>query len=487
MVQPRRPLVSPTAWITIQNGFTQVFGAVLFAVQAPLLGPKAFGLVTLVMIFIGFCESVLEIATTDALLSVRNIDARHYSTVTAFNAGLSSLLGVGVFLFAEPIAGIFKEPDLAPVLRWMSVLPLVTSLISAPNAATRREMQFGPLAVRSLISAVAGGAVGITLALLHYGVWALVLQAIVQRLLNVVILWLIVPIRFSLAFSVSHFRELRQYAAPMLLTQGMSWGGGQIPRFVLGLYLGASDLGLFSLASRLTEIMLQLTVSPRYGVARVELRRHADDPPGMLAAVERLLMQMGFLCFPVCLGGAAVMPTLFAAWLDARWAPGVFAAQAMLLGAVGYVTHYALSAAWLAVNRQSFTAINSTVQAVATVVLVAVSAPFGLNPATAAFAAKTVVTMPVPLHYSRRYCAIPAAKVLAAQAPVLACAAGMGAVVVALRLALNAHLDSRVLLLILVSVGAATYGVLLLRFCPEAAAPLRTLVVDRISRRRNGA
>ena len=83
--------ISPTSWVTAQNVFKHLFAIGLFAIQAPMLGPRAFGLIALVMVFIGFCEQVLEIAAIDGLISVKDIDERHYSTMNAVNFSPQSL------------------------------------------------------------------------------------------------------------------------------------------------------------------------------------------------------------------------------------------------------------------------------------------------------------------------------------------------------------------------------------------------------------
>jgi O-antigen/teichoic acid export membrane protein len=448
-----------------------MFGLALFAVQAPLLGPRAFGLITIVMIFVGFCEFVLEIASTEGLVSVRDIDERHYATMTTANAAVAAVLGIAVFFVADWIAALFSEPELAAVLRWMAVLPLISALLSAPNAATRRAMQFRPLAIRSVVSIAIGGTVGLVLAILHYGVWALVAQAIVQRLLNVGILWAIVPIRFRLGFSLPHFRELMRYAGPMLVSQTMTWSAGQIPRFLLGFYLGAGELGLFSLASRLNEILLQLTLSPRYAVARMEMQRHIDDPAGLAYSVKHLLQNMAVLCFPMCIGGAALMPVLFSVWLDARWLPGIFTAQIMLLMCLPYVTHYGLSAALLGINKQSAIAVNSAVQTAVTVLVVAVFAPLGLNAAVSAIALRPFATAPLPMFYVHRYGGLSPRGIVSAQLPLLAAALVMGAVVAGLAYLCKARVPDLVTLPLLVVVGVGIYGALLCKFLPALAAP----------------
>jgi len=123
--------ISPTSWVTAQNLFKQVFMIALFAIQAPLLGPKAFGLIALVMVFVGFCEYVLEITGTDALISIRDIEPQHYSTMTTVNVVAAAVMGAAIFVFAPAIAGNFHEPQLIPILRVMSALPMLTVLTAA--------------------------------------------------------------------------------------------------------------------------------------------------------------------------------------------------------------------------------------------------------------------------------------------------------------------------------------------------------------------
>jgi O-antigen/teichoic acid export membrane protein len=464
--------ISPTSWVTAQNLFKQVFAIALFAIQAPMLGPRAFGLIALVMVFIGFCEYVLEIAATDALISVKDIDEHHYATMTTVNVVFGLALGGLIFAFAPRIAASFREPELTSILRFMAALPIFTVLASAPNAACRRDLQFEPLVTRVLASTAIAGIVGLTLTFMHYGVWALVWQATIQRVLSIAILWKLVKMPFRMGFSMPHFQQLRRYAAPMMLSQTMSWAGDQVPRYILGFFLGASELGLFSLAARLCDIVLQLAVSPRYAVARIEMRQFADERAGIEAAMQRILTQMSALTFPLCIAGAVLMPLLFATWLNARWAGGVLPAQLMMLGIIPYVTHYALSAALLGMNRQSSIAINATAQTATLLLVSAVFAPLGLYPATAAIACRPLLTATIPIAFARRYGGIAAKGVLLAQTPALLAAGATGALLLGLRWVLSPYLGSLVLLVGLTLVGVASYSALVRLWLPEFAAEI---------------
>jgi O-antigen/teichoic acid export membrane protein len=461
--------MSPASWISAQNLLAQIIGIALLAVQAPLLGPRAFGLMALVMVFIGFCDTVLQVAATDALISVREIEDEHYATIMTVSAALATAIGIGVLIFARGIALFFDEPKLEAMLRWMALLPLVSVLASAPSAASRRELNFRPLVIRELAGMIVGGIFGMALALLHCGVWALVVQTIVQRVLNVTILWRLVAVRFRLGFSAAHFSELWRYAGPMMVSQMMSWSAAQIPRFFLGFYLGATDLGIFSLASRFNDIVVQTTVVPPYMVARIQMREFITERSGFDSAVRRLLQRMAFLCFPLCIGGAVAMPVLIGAWLDPRWANGVVASQLMLLGAMPYVSHYGLSAVLLATNNQPQIAVNSTFQSITTAAVVPIFGALGLTAATAAIALRPLASASIPLVMARRHCGISTKLVLQAQARVLGAAIIMGGVVWLLRSLLVSHIGGALLLPILIAAGALSYAVFIRYLAPDLA------------------
>jgi O-antigen/teichoic acid export membrane protein len=462
--------------VTTKSFFAQVFGLLLFAVQAPILGPRAFGLVSIVMVFVGFCETVLCEAAAESLISIRRIDNGHFNAMNTANALIAVICGAIVFFGAPSYAQLFHDDQLVPILRWMSVLPLLSALAAVPTAATKRDMQFQPLALRSILSVFVGGIVGLILTVTGAGVWALVWQAIVTRAVAAIVLWWVVPVPFRLGMSAQRLGDLVTFALPTLLSRTMTWVTGQIPRLLLGLYWGPSELGLFSLAARLTDIILEITVVPRYAVARVELRKFADDPVGLRRATGDLLRNMSVYCFPICMGGIAATPTLFHAWLDARWYGGIVPAQLMLLMCVAFTTHYCIGAALLALNQQRAEALTSVVQTIFTVVVVVASAPFGLIPATAAYAGRPIVLLPLPVLLLRWKGAVPVRAVLQAQMPVLLIASVMGATVWILRLVLEPLLNSVVLLGVLGIFGTVVYAGLVFKFLPESAAPYRRLL-----------
>jgi O-antigen/teichoic acid export membrane protein len=465
-----RPRLSPTSWLTTKTVFTQIFAVGLFAIQAPVLGPRAFGLISIVMVFIGFCESVPCEAAADSLISVRDANEEHFAAATTATVVFALLFGVVIFIGAGWCGRIFGADELAPVLRCMAILPAITAISAAPTAATKRDMRFGPLALRSIVSLLVGGSVGLALTLTGFGVWALVWQAMVTRMVIAVVLWKTVPLKFRFGFSRKHLDEVLRYAAPTMVSRVMNWGGGQIPRFLLGLFWGPSLLGLFSLAGRLTEVLLEVAVVPRYAVARVEMRRFEGDLPGLAAALRKAVTAMSVFCFPLCVGGAVVIPTLFHVWLDPRWYGGIVATQLLLLACMAQITHYCAGAALLALNFQKAEAVGAVAQTVTTVLAVLIAAPFGITIASAVIGGRPFVTIPVPVMLLQRKAGLSPRVILGPQVPPLACAVAMGALVWLLRVQTGQLLSGPIELLVLIGAGAAMYVLMIALLMPGFTA-----------------
>jgi O-antigen/teichoic acid export membrane protein len=253
-----------------------------------------------------------------------------------------------------------------------------------------------------------------------------------------------------------------------------------VPRFILGMYLGASDLGIFSLAGRLYGTLVLVALEPKITVARISLRRYLAGREGLDEAVRRLFLQTSIFCFPLFIGGAAATPVLFRAWLGPQWAGAVRAAQFMLLMGLPMLTFYCTTTILLALNQQATEALISTVQTVTTILVVLAVAPFGLTAATAAIALRQLALLPLPLALLRRRCGIPLSAMLASQLPALLAASASAIVVWLLGPELERLLGSVKALPLLVVLGAVVYAPLIALLAPAFVGEMLRRVAGRL-------
>jgi O-antigen/teichoic acid export membrane protein len=171
-------------------------------------------------------------------------------------------------------------------------------------------------------------------------------------------------------------------------------------------------------------------------------------------------------------GGAALVPTLFHAWLDRRWYGAVIPAQLLLLTLIPNITFYVTSAVLLAINRQNWEAGVATVQSVGLLVAVAAGAPFGLVAASAATAVALLLMMPIPILAMHRNCNLSLRDIILPQVPAFGAASAMGIIVSFLRGSLDAAISSATLLPILIATGAFLYPIFLSLMMPRRTADM---------------
>lgn len=408
----RSPTISPVAWLTIERVTQQALWLILFAILAPILGPRPYGLVAIVMVFVGFCELVLLEGTVEALVTVERLEDGHINTANLVNIGISIAFGILMSVLAPWLGDVFHDDEMKLVIWILSPMPLLSALSAPPIAVLRRSLQYKRLAIRSVLGLTIGGIFGIIVGIMGGGVLALVLQALAQRLAELTVAWIAVPVRFGCTWSARHFDELRPVAMNVSMARMASVLTGQFPRILLGYTLGPTEVGFFSLANRFVDIIIHTSVVPLTQVARIELRTTQSGTAEFARQIARVMQNVSMLSFPCFFGLAALVPDLFRLGLDDRWAAGIVPTQLMLLSGPPLSVFYSIDAALLATNLSSVFRKMAHWQGFTLVATVVCAAPFGLNITCLALAIRSWIAMLALLISFCRSCHIPVYRVL---------------------------------------------------------------------------
>ena len=300
----------------------------VFLLVAPTIGPRGYGLFLIALSSIAICEALLTEVGGAALVGLREVDDRHWSTA------LVTLIAVGgaVWLLLYPIAGlvavVFAEPSLHDLIRSLAILPLLGALCVVPRAALHREQREAPVAAASAAGFAAGGALAVALVWAGAGPWSLVAQIIMQRLVECVVLWGMPGEGVGLTWSRRHFDELAGAIRPQALAEVWPTASFHASCFVVGLMLGPTAAGLYMLAMRLAAALANVFLA------------------GMASAAPREIGERAFRAVLPAVLTSALLPIALPPLIDVRWWGAIWPAQILLLGAVpgavGYL--YAASA-----------------------------------------------------------------------------------------------------------------------------------------------
>lgn len=433
------------------------------------LDPAEFGVAALATSVAAFANMFSDAGMGRSLIRTPLSAVAEWSSVFWFLAVLGIGLSLGILALTWPAVWFFEEPALFWPLAAMAPLPFILA-INAPFAAEMEQRRaFADLAVSQVVATAVALVATVWLAVSGYGIWALVVQQLVQLGLRAV--WVAVRSRFrpGLRFSRTalgvHFRFGRDVTAASLI----GYLSEQSTTLAVGKVLGVADLGLFSMTQRFARLPMFGLAGPFGQVLYVRLTRSADDLPAFRGLVLSAMRVLAFATLPPMASLAMVGETAFTLVLSDRWAAVapifMLIAGGAALKAATHPTAIALTALGQTGSRLWLTAEITLFW----LLMLAGSVTFGVAAIAAAQTLWMIVQL--PRHWRRLdlACGLGAGAFLAALAPGAATAAGVALSILAISAA--ASLTGWALL----AISAAVSTVL---FAGAALAFRRSLLKD---------
>jgi O-antigen/teichoic acid export membrane protein len=237
------------AWLFSGTGAQMVLKIAVLMVLARLVTPKEFGIVSASMVVISFALIIGRLGVGPALVQRRELTDAHIKAGFISSLGITFTAGILIYLGAPWFAGMFQMAELARVVAVLSFVFPITGLGLVSEALLEREMRFRVIAKIELLSyAVGYGLFGIVLAGLGWGVWALVGAQLGQVSLETCMLILARRHPTGRSAGLTAYRDLYSFGAGFSLANLAQFGAYQADNFVVGRWLGADALGIYSRA-----------------------------------------------------------------------------------------------------------------------------------------------------------------------------------------------------------------------------------------------
>ena len=322
-------------WQAIEIIGRQFLSLIVFTALARLLDPSAFGKVALVGVYMAFIAIFVDQGIGAALVQRSNLRPEHLNAAFWFNVGCAALLCAGTIVFAGPVSRLLGEPELVPLLRWMSPALIINAISAIHATLFVKAMDFRRPTIQTVMSNALGGIVGVSMAIAHYGVWALVGQQLSAAMGGAVFLWFASPYRPSLKFSLPHLKELLGVSSSVLSTSLLWFFSSRFDQIVVGRIAGVPALGVYVIAGKVPELAKVVTHEPMARVSLPALSQLQNNHKRMRAAIYSGMELNALLSFAVFVGIAAIAPELVSSLFGTKWAgAGVLCSLLSIYGLV---------------------------------------------------------------------------------------------------------------------------------------------------------
>jgi PST family polysaccharide transporter len=321
------------AWVAWGSGATALLKILVLVVLTRLLTPADFGLVSAALVVIAFSLNFSQLGLGPALIQRPGLEPRHVSSAFYASVGLGLLVGASIWFAAPLIAQFFRMEHLTPVVRGLAFVFPIVGLATVPESLLQRDLRFRALANRDVVAYGVGyGVIGVGMALLGWGVWALVMAQVSQVLVRTIILMRLSPTLIPARPTWRSFVELMEYGVGQSMSRVGVILANQVDNLVVGRWLGAVRLGEYSRAYQLMSVPTGLLGDVLDKVLFPTMARVQDDPRRLAAAFLQGTGLLALVTLPVGVVAAIVAPELVSVAFGPRWAGLVAPFQVLALG-----------------------------------------------------------------------------------------------------------------------------------------------------------
>ena len=448
-------------WSLLSNGGRQAIAFVLFLYIARNLGPEAIGLIAIAMIVIDIVGFLSRFGQVEALQRQADLDDRLTSTsfwMLAVAGPLTSLLVVGGAL----VSGSIASAEFRHVLILLAPLCALQAWNAIPEALLKRRFDYRALAARTWLATLVGGVLGAYLAVNGAGVYALVAQRLGSSAVQTITLWAMLRWKPEMTFDRQGAILLLRNGGGILLANLSGIINKRLVDGITGTVLGLTQLGHFRLGWRFFDFIVQFTVTPLTAVALSTFSTIQHDRERMTRAYLRLTQFVALASLPMFFGLGAISDLMVPVILGDKWSSSIVVMQMLGFVMLGGVVNYFFGSALIAVGKVNVVVRQSAMQIIGTAVLVFVGAQFGIVGVLLAIITRALMVAAYNIMALRREIGLSLTALRQTLTPPAIACAIMVAVVRFGMIELTGAMPGIILLGVLVTLGAFTYGAVLL-------------------------
>jgi O-antigen/teichoic acid export membrane protein len=316
---------------------TNLLNLAVIAILARRLTPADFGLVAIANVLLQFLRVLVSQGANNYVI-YDNEEGREERASAAFWLDLSlAILCSSIGLLLIPfLTKFYEQPELGGILFALVLKIPLDSLSKIPDSIIRKSLDFKKLEIRDTVLEILTGILSVVLALSGFGVWSLVIPALVVS-----------PFRAIAIFAISKWRPVLNpyfHHWPRVFKYSLHVIGNTITTFIIseadtlfiGKLMGTKPLGIYNLSWQSANLVCRTIVNLSNRVTMPALSSVSNDMGRLKYALERILQLIALVTFPLLIGLFVVAEEFIMTLYGPQWMEAVLPMRIMLVYAMRY-------------------------------------------------------------------------------------------------------------------------------------------------------
>lgn len=308
-------------------------------VMARLLTPSDYGITALPAVFMAIAAVFQDSGMAGALIRKPRIEEKDYSTLFIYSIGMGIFMYTLLFIFSPWIADYFNTPVLIPLIRVTALTFLWGPVSTVQYVILKRRLDFKTPTKISVATKIFSAIVGITMAYMGYGLWALVISGVLSSFLGLVIVAWTVKWYPKTGWSKESFSYLWNYGNKMLASSLIDTAYNNITPIFVAKHYSPADLGVYNRARNYAIMPSQNITGVIQNVTFPVLSKMLDDSEALARNYRRMIRTTAFIVFPMMFMLSALAHPLIITMITAKWESCILLLQLLCFSLMWYPIH----------------------------------------------------------------------------------------------------------------------------------------------------
>lgn len=319
---------------------SQIVTFILSIVLARILTPKDYGIVALINVFITLADVFVTSGFGSALIQKRDADDVDFSTMFYISEIFSIVIYLILFFIAPYISIFYNNADLTLIIRVLALKLPLSAFNAIQQAYVSKKMLFKKIFISTTVSSIISGLVGIIIAYLGFGVWALVVQYILNTIIISIALFVQLDWHPQLKFSWASGKPLLDYGWKIVAASFMGNFFNQLRTLLLGKMYTPAELAFYNRGQKFPDLVSQNIDGTISTVLFPAISEFNDDLQKVKKMIRRSLRVSTFIIMPIMFGMAATSKPIILMLLTDKWIDSVPYMQYLCIaGAFGTISN----------------------------------------------------------------------------------------------------------------------------------------------------
>jgi O-antigen/teichoic acid export membrane protein len=468
---------SNVRWILLSQSVRVLSQLIGVTVLARLLPPRSYGVMALATIVTNLALLFRDMGSSAAIIQAKVLTQTLNATVHWANVALGLSIGAAVAISGPLMSAVFHEPSLAKILYLLAFVFPIGSFSIVHQALLERESRFRLVVTAEIIASLAGVTFAVLAALLGAGVYSLVIQVFATMLISTVGIVFLSDFRPSWSWSRRDFNTIAAFGGNLSVFNFLAYLARNTDSIVIGRFLGATALGIYSIAYRIMLLPVQNLTSVATRALFPIMSRQGDQLSETAALYLKAVGLISFLSAPMMAGLFALRELFVDVILGEKW----HSAAALLawLAPVGVIQSLVSTTGSVSMARGR-TDLLLRLGVLGSLLQISgflIGSTWGIEGVAAGYLCASVLNALPALHFTGRLIGVTVRMLVRRVAPALTLALVMaGLLSLALRWTSISLFDKRVQLVLLTILGVGFYGAMALWLIRAQVLSFRTFL-----------